>query len=546
MASSGGVNAGFEPRHLETSPPLSAGTSPEPSMGGHGMKPPPPPPPPPHRLLPPDFRNGDFLHRLLAATPPYLYSMPLLPHSFFFSDMLKSFVAGKPPVPPPDGTPPPPNPSSTPPKDHPHHPPPHQQHHGPGGLPPPPLDLMNPANKDMLLMPSRPPHRRRKRSWRDIGEPQRKISASSSPINMSIIPDKPLELTTTNRSSSAEDKSPRPPSSPAMRGTPDPPSTATSTPVSTPPPIPQHPLLLPGLHHCGMLPPGLSEGIPPPSELLPALLPSPTAPFPPPPLWFPSLYPGLPPPPPPPPPPPQTPFGGIDPLHFFIDLRVSGHIWDRNKQAANLRGGGDKAGDEDGSENGEQGMRRALEDGQISPGSSTSSDPASFPGGVHQSKHCSAFTVPEARERKRLAMSHIEEQLRKEHSCRSAPTANYVLQNLSRIYREVQGRREASAAAAAAVAASVAASPPVTKEETREEEESEARTEAEGGGEIKRESGDEGEAPVKDLPALIGLELVVDYVKHDGKGGRKGPGPSTEAPTGPHEVAEGAEEVIDP
>ncbi|XP_071450158.1 protein enabled homolog [Hetaerina americana] len=540
MASSGGIGAGFEPRHLGTSPPLSAGTSPEPpSMGGHGMKPPPPPPPPPHRLLPPDFRNGDFLHRLLAATPPYLYSMPLLPHSFFFSDMLKSFVTGKPPVPPGDGTPPP-NPS-TPPKDH-HH---HQQHQHPGsGLPPPPLDLMNPANKDMLLMPSRPPHRRRKRSWRDLGEPQRKISAS--PINMSVLPDKPLELTTTNRSSSSEEKSPRPPSSPAMRGTPDPPSTTTTTPVSTPPPLPQHPLLLPGLHHCGMLPPGLSEGIPPPSELLPALLPSPTAPFPPPPLWFPSLYPGLPPPPPPPPPPPQTPFGGIDPLHFFIDLRVSGHIWDRKQQAANLRGGGDKAGDEDGSESGEQGIRRALEEGQISPGSSTSSDPTLFPGGVHQSKHCSAFTVPEARERKRLGMAH-EEQMRKEHGCRTAPTANYVLQNLSRIYREVQGRREASAAAAAVATTatvSAAAASPVTKEEVRDEEEVEVQRDV-GGEEIKRESGDEGEAPVKDLPALIGLELVVDYVKHDGKGGRKVPG-SSSAAAAPPEVTEGADEVIDP
>lgn len=37
---------------------------------------------------------------------------------------------------------------------------------------------------------------------------------------------------------------------------------------------------------------------------------------PPPPMWYPPLYPPY----------------GIDPLHFFIDLRVSGHIYDRKKE----------------------------------------------------------------------------------------------------------------------------------------------------------------------------------------------------------------------
>ncbi|CAH0553835.1 unnamed protein product [Brassicogethes aeneus] len=39
---------------------------------------------------------------------------------------------------------------------------------------------------------------------------------------------------------------------------------------------------------------------------------------PPPPMWYPPLY-------------PAPPYG-IDPLHFFIDLRVSGHIYDRKNQ----------------------------------------------------------------------------------------------------------------------------------------------------------------------------------------------------------------------
>lgn len=39
--------------------------------------------------------GGDLVSRLLAATPPYLYNVPLTPHSFFFSEMLRSFVQAK-------------------------------------------------------------------------------------------------------------------------------------------------------------------------------------------------------------------------------------------------------------------------------------------------------------------------------------------------------------------------------------------------------------------------------------------------------------------
>lgn len=44
---------------------------------------------------PSDVRNGDLVSLLLAATPPYLYNMPLVPQSFFFSEMLRSFVQAK-------------------------------------------------------------------------------------------------------------------------------------------------------------------------------------------------------------------------------------------------------------------------------------------------------------------------------------------------------------------------------------------------------------------------------------------------------------------
>lgn len=44
---------------------------------------------------PSDVRNGDLVSLLLAATPPYLYNIPLIPQTFFFSEMLKSFVQAK-------------------------------------------------------------------------------------------------------------------------------------------------------------------------------------------------------------------------------------------------------------------------------------------------------------------------------------------------------------------------------------------------------------------------------------------------------------------
>ncbi|KAF5271835.1 hypothetical protein FQR65_LT05066 [Abscondita terminalis] len=53
------------------------------------------PPPPKPRPSPFDYRNTDLVSRLLAATPPYLYNMPLIPHSFFFSEMLRSLVQAK-------------------------------------------------------------------------------------------------------------------------------------------------------------------------------------------------------------------------------------------------------------------------------------------------------------------------------------------------------------------------------------------------------------------------------------------------------------------
>lgn len=52
-------------------------------------------PPPKPKLSPLELRNTDLVSRLLAATPPYLYNMSLLPNTYFFSEMLRSLVQAK-------------------------------------------------------------------------------------------------------------------------------------------------------------------------------------------------------------------------------------------------------------------------------------------------------------------------------------------------------------------------------------------------------------------------------------------------------------------
>lgn len=47
------------------------------------------------KLDPKDVNNSELVHRLLAATPAYLYSAPMSPHNFFFSEMLRSIVQAK-------------------------------------------------------------------------------------------------------------------------------------------------------------------------------------------------------------------------------------------------------------------------------------------------------------------------------------------------------------------------------------------------------------------------------------------------------------------
>lgn len=220
------------------------------------------------------------------------------------------------------------------------------------------------------------PRRGRKRTWRET---------RPAPVQN----DKPLELTT----------NPKPPPSPPGK-------------VETPPKEPPQNLLI---QPCNMLPLPNSEMLPPPTA----------------PLWYPPLnmY---------PPPPPQC----FDP-HFFVDLRVSGHIWDRKSEKDST----------------------SAEPLNLQTDEKTNVLNLSF------RKHNSAFSVPQPRE-------HQEKMLKK-----SPCGTNYVLQNLDKIYKGVK-----------------------TQQDTEKEEDEELTPE---------------EKKVRDLRALIGLELVVDYVKQEDTPGQK-------------------------
>ncbi|KAM3961660.1 uncharacterized protein ACR2FA_004215 [Aphomia sociella] len=203
-----------------------------------------------------ELRNTELVSRLLAATPPYLYSaLPLQPHAFFFSEMLRSFVNAR---------------------------------HG-----------------------CRPPHyhRRFKRrshkyfaenenEWRrDWPKPEEEKKEPETR------PEVPLELTV-EKQPRLRETSPRRLSPKVEQtkpsGSPGPPGRQSSyVDVGTeelPKPAP-----------CVARSPADPAAAVPPSNLI---LP------PPPPMWYPPLY---------------NPQFGVDPLNFFIDLRVSGHIYDRKR-----------------------------------------------------------------------------------------------------------------------------------------------------------------------------------------------------------------------
>ncbi|XP_053612041.1 uncharacterized protein LOC128676120 isoform X2 [Plodia interpunctella] len=204
------------------------------------------------------IRNTELVSRLLAATPPYLYSaLPLQPHAFFFSEMLRSFVNAR---------------------------------HG-----------------------CRPPHyhrRFKRRSHKYFAENEdwrrepREWPKSEEEKKEEVRPEVPLELTV-EKQSRAREPSPRrlSPKLEKSSGSPGPPGRQSSyVDVGTEE--------LPKPSPCvGRTPTDPHTAVPPSNLILP----------PPPPMWYPPLY---------------NPQFGVDPLNFFIDLRVSGHIYDRKRALA--------------------------------------------------------------------------------------------------------------------------------------------------------------------------------------------------------------------
>lgn len=328
------------------------------------------------RLNPHDLRNSDLVNRFLAATPPYLYSPPAGPPNFFFSEMLRSLVQAK----------------------------------------------VNDQNARHLSNSMRRP---RKRLWTPnrsvfeqtalstVKDGSESVTNSNETFADPSLPEKPLELTNktlpalpnllrstsklakceTNSTANANpsetsEASSEPPNKVTRSYTP------TNTTVSNEP----------------------SAASLPPSDLV---LP------PPPPIWYPPLYPPY----------------GIDPFHFFIDLRVSGHIYDRKKENTSPGPGA--------TNNNNNNHNNNNNDNSCAP-SKTDVDNVN----ISKSRHGSAFSVPPRRGTSPLALNLTSSTAEKlaitdYSACNNNNAAsnidgddksaiskntNYVLQNLPRIY----------------------------------------------------------------------------------------------------------------
>lgn len=304
---------------------------------------------PPQRTNPNDIRNSDLVSRFLAATPPYLYSPPVGPHNYFFSEMLRSLVQTK-------------------------------------------TNEQNARNLSHLA------RRPRKRTWsRCMFDSSQTVNSLKELKENTIVEKPPLEkpLELTNKLAAAH------------------------FPISSlPAKIPKDIALKCGLRNgdgekkeCSAITESSSEpsnaSLPPSDLVLP----------PPPPMWYPPLYPPY----------------GIDPLHFFIDLRVSaaGHIYDRKKENVSPIA------------NNENNNTPVLN-------SPSTIDNES----IGKPRHGSAFSVPPRRDKSPLALNLSSSSCPsladknalidyrnalfldadKDNMIKNPKNTNYVLQNLPRIY----------------------------------------------------------------------------------------------------------------
>ncbi|KAG7203556.1 hypothetical protein KM043_013604 [Ampulex compressa] len=437
---------------------------------------------------PSSLSGGDLVSRLLAATPPYLYNVPLTPHSFFFSEMLRSFVQAKTEATSTGTTSAAPRrrkrswrdardrPLELTTKERPHH---HHHHHhqqqqqqqqqqqhqqqqqqekyfhgqqqtetrlengrgkqGDGAYdtesktssfeqkPSFGADILKPGdeNKTEFAKQSKSYFDERPRHFEQTQPPESIFSAELQKV-------KPED------SQSGERKN----CNYVDRSTYDERSKSTVGSQELPLLGDQKKLdfsrnFLPGLpgRGCDVLQGMKGFGLPG-NVTSPEFLPGP--------LWYPPY------------PMPQS-YPGIDPLHFFIDLRVSGHIWDRK-----------------------------LSESRQLP---------------FKSKHCSAFSVPQSKEYSNRPLNLTRDEAGTSRGVDENPHGtNYILKHLTRTYRDIQQAKKA----------------PRTETSTTESDDSVKdinETEKSPKPEEGNSNSTNQDEERKDLRALIGLELVVDYVK---------------------------------
>ncbi|XP_034195450.2 uncharacterized protein LOC117611577 [Osmia lignaria lignaria] len=429
---------------------------------------------------PASLSGGDLVSRLLAATPPYLYNVPLTPHSFFFSEMLRSFVQAKTEASSTSNVTNAPRrrkrswrdardrPLELTTKERQHH---HHHHHHHPQQPPqekyfhsqqqqqqqPEARLESRSKQsdgydaeskvgnfeqkpsfggDILKTPDETKSDFCKQSKNFFDERPRHFEQAQPPENMftgELQKVKPEESHSSDRKNCNYND----------RSTYDERTKSTVGNQELPLLTDQKKLdfsrnFLPGLpgRGCDMLPAVKGFGLPG-NVTNPEFLPSP--------LWYPPY------------PIPQS-YPGIDPLHFFIDLRVSGHIWDRK-----------------------------LSERQL----------------PFKGKHCSAFSVPQSKEyNSNRPLNLTRDEASTSRSSEDNPRGtNYILRQLTRTYRDIGQARKASRSETSISGESEDSSKDVDNNERspKPEDASSASTNT--------------EEERKDLRALIGLELVVDYVK---------------------------------
>lgn len=346
-----------------------------------------------------EFRNTDLVSQLLAATPPYLYNMPLVPNTYFFSEMLRSFVQSK------------------------------SDNEGQSQL------CYRKARK-RLWSQMRPEYFQRHdatlnknngsvfkdKFYAETENQREEISAPHLKLNkFAEVNVKAEAISYSNRENHMENL-----------------GNNQASYINSEPQINQD------KNHSNIL-------LPPP----------------PPPLWYPSIYP--------------APYG-IDPLHFFIDLKVSSHIYDnkagKEKETPHFSMAETKVCEE-----------KILQETQCE-NKMVSEDI------FKKSRHVSAFKVPSS---KIISTNQEKEENKQfkfdvksmgfEKTCNKV-SIHYVLPNMLNIYKSIKNSENI----------------------TDDAKNSEPENDSVNVTDAQDEQNEADKEKKKDLRALIGLELVVDYM----------------------------------